>query len=394
MSVEFLVRAILISSLALFTSACGGGGGGSDATAEPVNADAGSNTDESSENEETSGGEEEETIPPFEATQHELLPLIESTTITYDDGQSITVTKDDSLSDETTTVYAVNYGDMIQYFSSTPEQISLHGVDGTFNIPDFAPATNISFNTIRFSPPIVIWKKEQAKFDDHIEAAGTATAKLTANIFGLPIARDINATILESSTSLWTADQTLLSALGQFQSNKIVLTINLAITIPELSSDTFPFLLTDTINLVPGVGIVSRGVDYTSGNAEDSAPKFTHTISAVNELPYPITFEKSGASPTPSIPQNTASTTYDQDAIFNFSNGADISSDQYDITNLADINTAGWINITKDDTNKNYMVEILANENTPVSSTSVLVMFEHKTSGKELPANINLIANP
>ncbi|MBL4705571.1 MAG: hypothetical protein JKY54_13690 [Flavobacteriales bacterium] len=370
MSVEFFVRAILITSLALLTSACGS---------------------EEVEEEGTTGT----TSPtPFIATQHELLPLIAGTTITYDDGKNITATKDTTLSDETTTVYAVNYGNMTQFFSSTPEQILLHGVNGTFTIPDIAPATNISFNTIRFSPPILIWKKEQAKFDDQIKAEGTATAKLAASVFGFPVAYDVNATILESSTSQWVADQTLPSAIGQFQSKKIVLAINLGITIPELSSEVFPFLLKDTLNLTPGLGIVSRDVDYTNGYGDDSAPKFTHTISAVSQLPHPITFVKSGASPTPSVPQNTINNTYDQDAIFNLSNGADISSEQYDITNMEDINTAGWINITKDDTNKNYMVEILVNENTPVSSTSLLVMFEHKTSGEELPANINLIANP
>ncbi len=396
MPVEFLVRAILIASLALFTSACGGGGGGSDAAVEQIDTGSGTNTGENEDNsEDEANAGEEEAIPPFIATQHELLPLIENTTIAYDDGKSLEVTKSTALPDETTDIYAVNYGDITQFFSSTPEQILLHGVDGVFSIPDNAPATNISFNTIRFSPPILIWKKEQDIIENQIEAGGTATATLTARVLGLPITRDISATILDSSTSQWTANQTLTSAIGQFQSKKIVIAINLAITIPELSSEVFSFLLRDTLNLVPGIGIISRDVDYTNGQSDDSALKFTHTISAINELPHPITFVKSGASPAPSPPEDTTNETYDQDRIFNFSNnGTNISSELYDITNMIDINTAGWINITKDNINKNYTVDILVNENTPVSSTSALVMFEHKISGQELPANINLIANP
>ena len=376
MSVEFFVRAILIASLALFTSACGGGGGGSDAA--PSN-----NTDT------------DENIA-FTATQHELLPLIQGATITYDDGQTVTVTKDDDLSDETTTIYAVDYGDMVQYFSSTPDQISLHGVDGTFSIPDVDPVTNISFNNIRFSPPISIWKDGQIQFEDQINTQGTATALLSGTAFSLPVSKSINANVLTTSLSQWSTNNTPLSTIGSFQSKeiKIIIEIEGEVIIPGIFSTDFDVTLKDTLNLVPGLGIVSRNVDYTGDYDADSAPKFTHTISAVNELPYPITFEKSGASPTPSIPQNTANTTYDQDAIFNLPNGTDISSDQYNITNMTDINTAGWVNITKDDINKNYMVEILVNENTPASSTSILVMFEHKTSGKELPANVNLIANP
>ncbi|MBV1922235.1 MAG: hypothetical protein KUG73_16275, partial [Pseudomonadales bacterium] len=203
MPVEFLVRAILITSLALFTSACGGGGG-SDTAAEPVNVDVDTS---GSEEEANTGGEE--TITPFVATQHELLPLIEGTTITYDDGKNLAVTKSTALPDETTDIYAVNYGDIIQFFSSTPEQILLHGVDGTFSIPDNAPATNISFNTIRFSPPIPIWKKEQDIIENQIETGGTATATLSASVLGLPITRNIDATILDSSTSQWAANQTL-----------------------------------------------------------------------------------------------------------------------------------------------------------------------------------------
>ena len=177
----------------------------------------------------------------------------------------------------------------------------------------------------------------------------------------------------DTSSSYWFTDKTLTSAIGEFRTKEIRININ--VTGTESGVD-FSVILSDTLNLTPGIGIISRDIDYTNDREGSSAPQFTHRISAVSELPHPITFVKSGASPTPSIPEDTSDETYDQDAIFNFSSdGINISSDQYNITNMADINTAGWVNITKDDINKNYIAEILVNENTPVSSTSVLVMF-------------------
>ena len=204
-----LAKALSCSSLLVLAGCGGGGGGGSDA---PPNASTDTDTDDNTS---------------FTATQHELLPLITGTTITFDDGQSITVSEDATLSDETTTVYAVNYGDMIQYFSSTPETILLHGVDGTFTIPDVDPVTNISFNNIRFSPPIPIWKDAQVQFEDQIDTQGTATALLSGTAFSLPVSKSINANVLTTSLSQWSTNNTISSAIGQFQSKEIKITINI-----------------------------------------------------------------------------------------------------------------------------------------------------------------------
>ena len=396
MSVEFFVRAILIASLALFTSACGGGGGGgSDAAA--VETDTGSNTDtdENTENEDTAGNEDEaaegeETIPPFDATQHELLPLIEGTTITYDDGQSVTVTKDDDLSDETTTVYAVNYGDMVQYFSSTPEQILLHGVDGTFSIDDintrFLVATNVSFDKVRFSPPLPVVTEGKQPGVNQIEPGGTATATVTANINGSSVPSSfsgIPANIQDDSFSTEFLTKVVDTPTGIFTTKNIQLDITISGSI--LAND-FSASLNDSIFLTPGLGIVKRVANYSN-----DAIIINHTLTSVTNLPHPITFTRTLATPTPSIPQNTPENTYDQDRIFNLSGGENINSEMYDIANMKEINAAGWIEIIKDTINNNYTINILDNDSLPTGNTSTLIMFQHNTLGTELPTSLNLI---
>lgn len=399
-----VTRTLVLVLFALLMTACGGGSSGGGSSEDPASdnpvqvTDEGNNTEQDGDSDSDDDGyncnvdgDDDNEIASMSELQNELLPLTPGVTISYDDGTNLIVTESTSLSANAATIFCVNYGSMTQYISSSPEEVLLHGVDGAFNIDDIPTEagliSDISFNNVRFSPPIPIWKKDQLIAEDQILEEGVVTASLSAKapVLGTISVSSITATVESSSTSFWFIEQYLSSPIGEFKSKGILLEIDITGNV-----DGFGFAtgLTDRIYLVPGLGIVLRKANYAADDVT-----IDHAIAGVSDLPHPITFKTSEANPTPTIPADTVEITYDEDGIFNVSGGAIISSEEYDIKNMDELNATGWISLIKDDISNHFSITMLTNDSTPVSSTSLSVLFENNETKKIIPANINLIVN-
>lgn len=406
-----VTRTLVFVLFALLMTACGGGssGGdssGSDSSEDPASdnpvqvTDEGNNTEQGGDSDGDSDddgyncnvdGDDANEIASMSELQNELLPLTPGVTISYNDGTDLTVTESKFSSNSTATIFCVNYDSMTQYISSSPEEVLLYGIDGTFNIDDISTEagliTDISFKNVRFSPPIPIWKKGQLITEDQILEEGVVTASLSAKVpvFGTVSDSPIYATVESSSTSFWFIEQYLSSPIGEFKSKGILLEIDIT---GNVNGFDFATGLTDRLYLVPGLGIVLRKANYAADDVT-----IDHAIAGIANLPHPITFKTSDANPTPTIPADTVEITYDEDGIFNVSGGAIISSEEYDIKNIDELNATGWISLIKDDISNHFSITMLTNNSTPVSSTSLSVLFENKATKKIIPANINLIVN-
>ena len=351
MSVEFFVRAILIASLALFTSACGGGGGGSDAAPSTS-----SDTDT-----------EDSTTPYiFGRTQFEYLPFTTGTSIQYDDDSEASATLDTSeFADQS--VYAIENNGTTLYLSTTATKMALHGVDTAIEITgggitatleklrfyDETSGEKISIPLLYSTTP-----EDTEASPTTIKARATAKTNLgTYNINSLSISSKFVDTELTGLTY------------GALPTRKLTFAIS---GMADVIITQFFVSFTDTLYLASGIGIVKhQSTDYEINNE----------IVSLTGLPKTIWFNNDGVNPP----------TSDDNTTFSIAGGDPISSSTYRVANIDKLSEDNpWLTIQEDTASNTFNVDMTAHEDLPTTLTSIEVIFENKETEERLSGNVTI----
>ena len=369
MSVEFLVRAILVASLALFMSGCGGGGGGGSDSPAAEQTGTVTNTDDSSGNEEAA--EEEETTEPyvFTRTQFEYLPFTDGTSIQYNDGSTASVTLDTNEFIGKS-VYAVVNNDTTLYLSSTATKIALHGVDGSIVISANGLSTTIK--KLRFydrnSDEIISIPLLYSTTTENNEASiipTEAIAKATTSNLGT-----LNINSL-SISSKFTNEELNILTYGMLPSRKLTFSIQGMAQLP-FGLDPEPASFTDTIYLTSGIGIViHQSIDANIDNE----------ISSLTGLPTTTWFNNAAGTPTIDS---------ESDPTFSIPGIGAISSTTYRVANIDALNEIPWLTIQEDTASNTFNVDMTAHEDLPSTLTSIEVIFENKETEERLSGNVTI----
>ncbi|OUS03024.1 hypothetical protein A9Q81_07965 [Gammaproteobacteria bacterium 42_54_T18] len=366
MSVEFLMRAILIASLTLLTSACGGGGGGGSDSPAAEQTGTGSDT---SDNEDESAAEEEGTAEPyvFTRTQFEYLPFTDGTSIQYNDGSTASVTLDTNEFANKSVYAVVNNGTTL-YLSTTATKMALHGVDGSIEISGNGISTTVE--KLRFhdktSDEVISIPLLYSTTAEDTEPSSTpiqAIGKATTSNFGT---RNINE--LSVSSKFVNTELTSLTY-GALQARKLTLAISgMADAVITEIFVTF----TDTLYLTSGIGIVKhQSTDYGIDNE----------ITSLTGLPTTIWFNNAAGTPTIDS---------ESDPTFSIAGIGAISSTTYRVANIDALNETPWLTIQEDTASNTFNVDMTTHEDLPTTLTSVEVIFENKETNKHLSGNVTI----
>lgn len=351
MSVEFLVRAILIASLALFTSACGGGGGGGSEAAPGASAD-------------TEGS----TSPyVFNRTQFEYLPLTDGTSIQYNDDTTATVTLDTN-DFAGKGVYAVQNGSTTLYFSSTETKMAFHGADGSIEKNGITITKLRFYDTIGNLSSIPMLYSSTPAGSDAVFTETTTIAKATSSNILIGTVDVLSLDV----TSIFTNTEENLSY-GSLPTRQLTFSIQGMVQPPALlGQPPFSVTFTDTLYLTSGIGIVKhQSTDYGIDNE----------ISSLVGLPTTIWFNNEN---------NTPVIDSESDSTFTIAGIGAISSSTYRIANIDDLNEIPWLTIQEDTASNTFNVEMNAHADLPSTLTSVEVIFENKETEERLSGNVTI----
>ncbi|OUS24059.1 hypothetical protein A9Q99_26310 [Gammaproteobacteria bacterium 45_16_T64] len=345
MPLHFLFRVMTISTLALLAPACGGGGGGG---GEGGN-DAGSGSD------------------AFVRTQNEYMPLSAGTSIEYDDTSVSAVTLDTGDFNGQG-VYAIASGELTLYVSSTEGTISLHGIDGDFEVAG-ATITKLRFTGSSTSLPIYSSESSEGETVD-VDNGGTIDAVASVSLGGL----GFNPVIDIEVTSIYN-DISLALDYGNLPAREVALSFVIDDTI--LPGTAFEqailYNFTDTLSLTQGIGIAKRSFASNDLN-------INHEIESLTGLPRTIWFNNDTGSPS-IAPGSDATFSIDLSTI---------SSNTYKIANQAEINALGWITVQENESSETFNVELHTHDDLPTTLTSVEVIFENIATGARLSGNVTV----
>jgi hypothetical protein len=251
------------------------------------------------------------------------------------------------------------------FFSSAANNIKLYGIDGPINVT--AGAINYSLDKLRFNTPLVL----QSDFNNQNSGTTNASATISSGSSSSDINNvSISYTTINLDTSYSGSYGTLpvRGALLSAQINASVNVLGQTLNIDETLSNSLLF--------AKGIGIVRHTGSYVSAENTHNSE-----VTALNNLPRSVWFHYNNGNP--SLASGSSSS-------FQINGQGNISSSQYDLVNMSDINALGWI--TVQESGGRYSVSMPGGGNLPSTSTSVEVVFEHNTTGRRLSANVTLLA--
>jgi hypothetical protein len=281
----------------------------------------------------------------------------------FDNGAYKQLFNDSALSTSSLDVYEITYGTgntaLKLLFESNADAILLHAIRGNFEV------SGIKITQLLFDDPLVILDNSNNVYDPT-----KASASLTYS--GVPITTDVDINYTKSE-----AAQTY-SGFGDGLLPTIAITLDTRVQYDRMilgnDVDIDETLHTELL-LVKGIGIVSHIGNYVGLS-------FDAQIQALDDLPEPIWFDRNAGNPI-QISGNTFVTS-----------AGNISSDDYEIANMDEINALGWISVQEDTSSNTFNVTVQNDPNLPASGdlpVSVEVVFEHTTSNERMSGNVTLV---
>ncbi|MCG8313649.1 MAG: hypothetical protein MI976_10565 [Pseudomonadales bacterium] len=342
---------IFVSSL--FLTACGGGGGGG----------GGSNgsSDSDSDNNVPLDTVEEQL---FEQSQNSYLPFIQGAGWRFSGSVAMTANAE-ANNEYSITNDLGEFGQLVQYFTSTPSQITLEELRGpaTFDLG----GTNVTINSIVFNEPVIIRSATSLPLSfDTISATVSASAggftlgglAFTANI-------TVGTESVETTVSDW-------AGYPAYQSN-----VTIQLTGNVLGVGDIDVTINEVSQFVEGIGFISRTLSFP----DLGVPAFDLEIEELVNLPSPIVFLVDDVTPV-AVTNTTIRI-----------EGETVSPEEYEILNDSELDALDWVTVAANVDSSAYIVEMLPSENLPEEATVVVIYLSNDDGETQLPVNVTLMVD-
>lgn len=248
------------------------------------------------------------------------------------------------------------------YFTSTPQQIYLQGLNGPFNFS--VGSAFYSVDQLRFNEPLALLGAPQ-------DQSTLATATVTRGA-SFDISSELEIRVSYSATE--TSNQIDSIGLGLLPSQRIELDAEVSI----FSTQTTPAVLLTTQNVgmnfefTSGLGMVALQGN-TINNSVDSI------LQQVTNLPLPIRFEYNSGTPIPVSSSTTLAT-----------DGGNITASDYTVANQSIFDSLDWVDVVEDTASDTFYVEMQNSATLPTTLTAVQVLLQHKETGERLSTSVIL----
>ena len=347
-----LLTILFLSSL--FLTACGGGGGGGD---NANNSATDSSTDNSND---TSQNDANGSV--FHKSQNSFLPFIQNAGWNFSGDVAMTANAETGGQFSITNDLG-EFGQLVQYFTSTPSQITLESLRGPVTVK--LGGINVTINSIVFNEPVIVRNSTTMplSFD-----TVSATVSASAGILTWPaLAFTANITLgtdrVETTVSEW-------AGYPGYQSN---LTIELTGNVSTLGD--VDVTINEVSQFVEGIGFVSRNLSFPGLEVSG----FDLEIDSLINLPSPIIYQLDGVTPVA-----------DTDTSVRIE-GELLSPQTYRILNTDELESIDWVTIEPNVDNSAYIVEMLPSENLPSEDTVVVIYLSNDGGETQIPVNVTLM---
>lgn len=320
------------------------------------------------------GSEEGPQPEPYQQKFNTNLPLSIGASISYSDTavsaiESMQIYNEDFSALAGEEIYEVTFDSNGKpfsfYFSSTPDAIKIHGIDGPLETS--SGGITYQLDQMRFNNPLVLLNE----FNTNPNGITTATATIQ---YGSSSGVLNNIAIQYNTVNVDTTYSGSYGALpvtAAFFNAEIQASINLlgqTITIDDTISNTLLF--------TKGIGIVRHTGTYVS-----SDHIYNSEIISLNNLPRTIWFNRNNGNPN--LASGSSST-------FQMQGSGTINPDDYNLVNIEEINSLEWITLQQN--SSNFRVTMKSHSNLPTETTSVEVVFEHKVTERRVSAAVILVS--
>lgn len=350
-----LTRNVLAMVMCSTLIACGGGGGGSGGNDSPK--------------------ESGNAADAYAAEFNEYLPLTDEGSITYNDTSNGLLSSVQNLSTEFSTssfdVYNIlftpvgNSNINVGFnFSSTPDAIQLHAITGPIDL------SILYLHSLTLEAPITIYNGSDDMSVTDQETTATALISLDSDADGTKI-KDIAVTysITTTPVNYYFGFKQLPVIAVEITTHIVRNNILVIIDIDEEFSTTLYF--------AKGIGILRHDGFY-------GGLSFASELYSINNLPLPIWFDYNATSETISLNSDSSST-------FSTLTTGPISSDNYSISNMEEINALGWVSVQE--SGSTYTIDVTDIPTDETLPYSLEVVFED-SSGTRMSGNVTIQEAP
>ena len=310
--------------------------------------------------------------PPYQQQFNPYLPLAVGASLSYQDTNVGAIDSmhilNEELSQQTgNDIYEVTMdsGDRTFsfFFSSDANRIRLYGIDGPIAIT----SGNIAFelDELRFDNPITLQSSTSA-------SGGTTLASAVISAGGSSSTlNNINVTYQTVNVdSVYNGQYGTLPVRAALLNAAV--TANVSILGATYNIDE---TLSNSLLFAKGIGIVRHSGTYVSTDYT-----YNSELTGLNNLPRSVWFNYNNGNPQ--LASGSSS-------IFQINGQGTISSNDYRLANLDNINALGWIRVQEG--SGRYTVSMPGGGSLPTSTTSVEAVFEHRVTGRRVSANVTLL---
>ena len=310
--------------------------------------------------------------PPYQQRFNPYLPLAVGASLSYADSNvgdidSMHILNDGLSQQFDTEIYEVTMDSTENtfsfFFSSDANRIRLYGIDG----PIATSSGNLQFelDELRFNTPITLHSTSSSS-----SGVTSATAVLRAGTSTSTL-NNINVTFQTVNV-----DSVYSGQYGSLPVRAALLNATVTGSVNVLgSSISIDETLNNSLLFAQGLGIIRHSGTYVSNDYT-----YNSELTGLNNLPRTVWFNYNNGNPQ--LASGSSS-------IFQINGQGIISSNDYRLANLNQINALGWIQVQEG--SGRYSVTMPGGGSLPDNSTSIEVVFEHRVTERRISANVTLL---